>query len=91
MVLTSIAATQIDPKGNDDTSFLYRQFSSLHSTTSPVFGEGERFDFGKVSSPLSWPQNTIFTLHIARTRFRGFLRHQPRTHHLPRQVPNAAE
>ena len=42
MFLTSLAATQIDPKGNDDTSFLYRQFSSpLRSTTSPVFGEGE--------------------------------------------------
>ena len=51
---TSLAATQIDPKGNDDTSFLYRQFSfPLHSTASPVFGEGERFDFGKISSPLS--------------------------------------
>ena len=54
---TSLAATQIDPKGNDDTSFLYRQFSfTLHSTTSPVFGEGERFDFEKLAARFLDPK-----------------------------------
>ena len=97
MVHTSIHLTRSNsdwPNGNDDTraSSIINLVFLFTWLPPPSLGMARRcFDLEKSAARFLGPKTPFLHPHIARTRFRGFLPHQPRTHEPPRQAPSTAE